>query len=329
MNREQRLEALRREAARLERGETVSGAGFHTGPMPSVGYYGLPILKAPVWTWEVPLYFFVGGTAGGAAMLGAAFGLVGSRWDVASKARWVALAGSLISPALLISDLGRPQRFLNMLRVLKPQSPMSVGSWVLAGFGGLSAASVAGHWAADRLDSRTLTFFAHTASVGAALAGSVLATYTGVLLGVTAIPVWSNHSMLLPVHFGLSGMGSAVAMLELLGADDRGLNVLGLAVSGLEIAVGAVTEVDESVENQAMREGAPGFMLHLGGTLSGPVSFMTRLLFGHTRTGRMLAGLAFMTGAVLTRYGWIAAGRESADDPGALLAQQRRRGGHG
>src|SRR5581483_8123899 len=104
-------------------------------PAEAVGYYGLPVLKAPVWTWEIPLYFFVGGTAGAAAVLAAAYAMFGQAPLVARRARWIALAGGLLSPVLLISDLGRPERFLNMLRVFKWRSPMSMGSWILAVFG--------------------------------------------------------------------------------------------------------------------------------------------------------------------------------------------------
>ena len=81
------------------------------------GYYGLPLLKPPVWTWEVPAYFFVGGGAGAAAVIAAAARLSGGRDELARDARWIAAVGGAIAPPLLISDLGRPERFLNMLRV--------------------------------------------------------------------------------------------------------------------------------------------------------------------------------------------------------------------
>src|SRR6185436_9246973 len=105
-------------------------------------YYGLPILKKPVWTWEVPVYFFVGGAAGAAAMIGAAAQLAGGNERLVRDARRVAAIGANLSAPLLIADLGRPERFLNMLRVFKPQSPMSVGAWAPAVFGAGSTAAV-------------------------------------------------------------------------------------------------------------------------------------------------------------------------------------------
>ena len=93
-------------------------------------YYGRPILKAPVWTWEIPAYFFFGGMAGAAAPFALLSELRGDE-ALARRAWLVALAGAAASPPLLIADLGRPERFHRMLRVIKPTSPMSVGSWVL------------------------------------------------------------------------------------------------------------------------------------------------------------------------------------------------------
>src|SRR6476620_6414101 len=97
-------------------------------------YYGLPLLKPPVWTWEIPAYFFVGGAAGAAAVVGAVARASGANSTLVRDARWIAAVGGAASPVLLISDLGRPERFLNMLRVFKLQSPMSVGAWTLVAF---------------------------------------------------------------------------------------------------------------------------------------------------------------------------------------------------
>ncbi|HYW26589.1 MAG TPA: NrfD/PsrC family molybdoenzyme membrane anchor subunit, partial [Terriglobales bacterium] len=110
---------------------------------PNVSEYpGRPVLKRPVWTWEIPVYFFVGGLAGASALLGLAADLAG-QGALARNARMAAATGAMVSPLLLISDLGRPERFANMLRVFRPTSPMSVGSWTLALFGGAAAAAAA------------------------------------------------------------------------------------------------------------------------------------------------------------------------------------------
>ena len=166
------------------------------------GYYDVPLLKKPVWTWEVPLYFFVGGTAGAAAMIGVAADLGGAKRTLVRDARRVAAGGAVLSTPLLIADLGRPERFLNMLRVFKPRSPMSVGAWTLAVFGGASTVAAAGTGRLPR-----------TAALLSAATGLVMATYTGVLIGATAIPVWAKHSRVLPIHFGASAVASAVALL--------------------------------------------------------------------------------------------------------------------
>jgi len=203
---EQRLEELRAEASLHGR---VEGKGIHPpgAPMPApvaspaTGYYGLPLLKAPVWTWEVPTYFFVGGAAGASAVLALAAQLSGSDGKLVRDARWIACIGANLSAPLLIADLGRPERFLNMMRIFKPQSPMSVGAWIVAFFG--ASATTA---AIFRTRFKPL---GDLAAGAAALSGLGMATYTGVLLGATAIPVWSKHVKTLPMHFGASGLASA------------------------------------------------------------------------------------------------------------------------
>src|SRR5581483_3986325 len=127
---ERRLVEIRREAETkgmvTAKGIRPGGAPFPIAS-PETGYYGIPLLKKPAWTWEIPLYFFVGGAAGAAAVVGAVADYSGADRKLVRDARWIAAAGTVLSPALLIADLGRPARFLNMLRVFKPQSPMSVG----------------------------------------------------------------------------------------------------------------------------------------------------------------------------------------------------------
>src|SRR5437870_269387 len=106
-------------------------------------YYGLPLLKEHVWKAAIPAYFYVGGVAGASAALGAAATWSGSPLlgGLVRKTRLIAAGGAMVSAAFLIEDLGRPSRFFNMLRVFRPTSPMSIGSWLLAGFGALSTAA--------------------------------------------------------------------------------------------------------------------------------------------------------------------------------------------
>jgi formate-dependent nitrite reductase membrane component NrfD len=358
--REERLDEVAREAAALRQsgsGGTVAGRGVRAsgGPLPApggtaepVGYYGLPVLKAPVWTWEVPLYFFVGGTAGAAAVLATAYDMFGQTPEVARRARHVALAGGLLSPLLLTSDLGRPERFLNMLRVFKWRSPMSMGSWILAVFGPSVTVSALAHELATlrippapATDTTIRESVGHghaysrvrvgrpgreaaeamgaVAGVAAALSGALLATYTGVLLAATAIPVWNQHRRLLPAHFGAAAIGSAASVLTLCGCDDEGLNALALAASAVECGVGAVLETSTGREHEPVRHGRSGHLLRLGGVLTGPVALGLRLL-----GARRAASWSFVAGALITRFGWIEAGGASAADSAALFEMQQR-----
>ncbi|MBI2835259.1 MAG: polysulfide reductase NrfD [Acidobacteria bacterium] len=183
------------------------------------------LLKAPPWTWEIPAYFFVGGAAGASAVIGAVARMKGAGDGLASDARWIAAAGGFASAGLLVSDLGRPERFLNMLRVFKIQSPMSVGSWTLAAFSSASAAAAFADWI-DRQSGGALPvrLVGDAAEIIAAAPGLVISTYTGVLIGATAIPAWSKNVKILPFHFGASALGTAVSVLELLGHGQLALN---------------------------------------------------------------------------------------------------------
>ena len=144
LDREQRLIDIRREAERHGEikapGVRPSGAPFPQASL-ETGYYKIPLLKEPPWTNEIPLYFFVGGAAGAAAVVGAIAHYTGADPELVRHARWIAAAGSVISPPLLITDLGRPERFLAMMRVFKPQSAMSVGVWTVMGFSAGAAAT--------------------------------------------------------------------------------------------------------------------------------------------------------------------------------------------
>jgi polysulfide reductase-like protein len=275
-------------------------------------YHGLPLLKEPTWTWEVPTYFFVGGAAGASSVIATMAG----DSDLRRHARWVAAVGGAASGALLTADLGRPERFLNMLRVFKLQSPMSVGAWTLAAFSSASAATAF----ADLIDRQTagrlpLAVVGDAAGALAAATGLVMTTYTGVLIGATAIPVWNEHVRLLPIHFAASGLASAVALLELTGHDEPALNTLGIAAAAVETLAGAAIENGRGEAASPLKEGASGWITRAGGVLSGPVSLALRLAAPHVRGARRAATVAAFAGAALTRLGWWRAGTASAADP--------------
>lgn len=322
---EARLDALREEAARTGavRGKGTPVAG---GPIPSAdlpGYYGRPVVKPPVWTWEIPLYFFLGGLGGMAAVLAAAAWLTGAGEPVVRPALWVAFGGAIASPVLLILDLGRPARFLAMLRVFKWRSPMSVGAWALTGWGAHSTAALALYeWIVRAEPAGATGTVAEVlfvgAMVGGAIYGAMIAVYTGVLIGATAIPAWHLHHESLPIHFGIAGLGSAAATLELLGVRLAALDALGIGAAAVETAFGLWIEAHRhGAGDRALRSGVSGWTLRVAGLLAGPVALGLRLA-----DLVPWAAAAFLAGALLSRYGWMAAGRASGRDPEATFAAQ-------
>jgi hypothetical protein len=329
MNAETRLDAIREEA--LQSG-VVAAAGVRAvgAPFPQAtaetGYYGLPLLKEPTWTWEVPAYFFVGGAAGASAIVGAVARHAGEQAaDLARDARWVAAIGGAASAALLTADLGRPERFLNMLRVFKLQSPMSVGAWTLTAFS--TAAGAAAF--ADLIERRTdgsvpVRILGDASEALAAATGLVMTTYTGVLIGATVVPAWNRHAALLPMHFAASATASAVSLLELLGHDTPALNRLGLLAAAAEVAAGAAIELDQNPASEPLTRGSSGALTRAGGVLSGPVPLALRLIALRLPEARRAAAISSLAGALLTRLAWWTVGRHSVQSPCAKTADDRR-----
>jgi hypothetical protein len=324
LEREHRLDEIRREAEKRGHLEVVTrrpqGAPFPQAT-PESGYYGIPLLKEPPWTWEIPLYFFVGGAAGAAAVVGAIADYTGADRELVRHARWIAAAGSVISPALLIADLGRPERFLAMLRVFKPQSPMSVGVWTLLGFSSAAAATAFAGFLTDRYGPSLPLRVLENAGQAASLAfGLPFSNYTGVLIGATAIPVWNRNAADLPLHFGASGLGAAVGILELMGhRKSRALQALGLGAAVFESWEGLRIEGRSHSHLDPLKYGASGWVTRTGGALSGPIPTLLRVasMFGGKRrsnTLRRWAAWSAIAGSLLTRFAWIHAGHVSARD---------------
>jgi len=274
-------------------------------------------LKPPVWTWEIPVYFVVGGAAGAAALIAFVAGLMEPGTTLARDARLVALAGALLSPPLLISDLGRPERFLNMLRVIKLRSAMSVGAWTLVLFSAAVTIAVA-----TRLHpaiERALHPLALAADATAAAAGVVLATYTGVLLAVTAIPVWAAHARMLPVHFAASSLGAAVSVLELAGHRTPWMNQIGIGAAVLVVATALWTELIRTPASGPLQSGRSGVLVRAGDVLAGLLPLVLRLGAADVTAVRFVAAGSAIVGSLLTRFGWLSAGRAAAADAGAIL----------
>jgi Polysulphide reductase, NrfD len=321
--RESRLTDLRDEAllrVMVEgKGIRPAGAPFPQAS-PEAGYYGIPLLKAPQWSWEIPVYFFVGGAAGAAAIIAQAARATGAKTELVNDARTLAAIGAMLSPALLISDLGQPSRFLNMLRVFKIKSAMSVGVYIVTGFSNAAIAAKVAQAAGRRSPIWPVRIVENLAGLTAALLGLGMASYTGVLVGATSIPVWSQNVTTLPVHFAMSGLNSAVSALEMMGhTHSRALNILGITACALETAEGAKIELKREPVNDPLKKGTSGVIVRVGGMLSGPVPLVLRVLAAfsgkkRSRDLRRYAAIASLTGSYLTRLGWVRAGHASARD---------------
>jgi hypothetical protein len=321
---EKRLEQLR-EKARQEGVIPGRGVDVVGGPIPrKPGYYCQPVVKPPVWTWEVPLYFFFGGIAGMAAVI-ASGAIVFHHVDLARAAMWIAaIAGSVLSPILLIMDLGRPHLFLNMLRVFKHRSAMSMGAWILSAFGGcavpgLIALELHAHQVFGGTIDQLMRIAAGLLIFGSAFFGTLLATYTGVLIGATAIPAWFLHRVLLPIHFGTAGLGSAAGLLELFGHRIAALNALGYYAAAVESVLLIWLTIDKhGAADRAIHEHGSGWLIRIAEILTGPLALVLRLF-----SLVPFAAISFLIGALVSRFGWIAVGKVSGSDPESVFAAER------
>jgi len=321
--REHRLEAIRSQALQTGHVEDV-GVRPSGSPIPvastATGYYGIPMLKEPQWSWEIPVYFFVGGAAGAAAVVAQFAQMTGAKAEIVRDARTIAAVGSILTPALLVSDLGVPSRFLNMLRVFKVQSPMSVGVYIVSAFGPTTVLAKAANHLRNNRSGAILKLFENSSGLLSALFGLGMATYTGVLIGATAIPVWNQNIDSLPIHFALSGLGTGVSALQMMGHEDSpSLNMLGIAASLGETIEGVKLETAREPANEPLKKDASGVIIRLGGMLSGPAPLALRLaaaLTGGKRSRQLtrVAAAATIAGSFLTRLGWIRAGHASAKD---------------
>ncbi len=321
---EKRLEELREQAWKdgVVPGKGVDVAG---GPIPrKPGYYGQPVVKPPVWTWQVPIYFFVGGLGGMSAVI-ASGAIIFHHVDLARATMWLAsIAGAILSPILLIMDLGRPRLFLNMLRVFKHRSAMSMGAWILSLFGacvvpGLIALELHARQIFPGTVDQLLRVAAGIFIFGSGIFGTLLATYTGVLIGATAIPAWFLHRTLLPIHFGTAGLGSAAAVLELLGHRIPALNFLGFYAAAVESTLLIWLSVNKhGAADRAIHEHGSGWLIRIGEVLNGPLALALRFF-----SFVPFAAISFLLGALVSRFGWIAVGKVSGSDPESVFAAER------
>jgi formate-dependent nitrite reductase membrane component NrfD len=293
-------------------------------------YYGRPVIKAPVWKADIPGYLFMGGLAAGSSLLGAGGDLTG-RPALVQAGRLSGLGGILVSFGLLVHDLGRPDRFLNMLRVAKPTSPMSVGTWILTAYGPLAGLAAGAHLLPPPLRRRTLgrlvAGLGRPAGLGAAALAPLVASYTAVLIADTAVPSWHEAYPELPFVFVGSAAAAAggLAMITVpttQAAPARRAAVLGAV---LDLAAAQRMESRLGLVGEPFSEGRAGTLLRTAKALTGGGAVVGALLGRRSRVASALAGAALLAGSACTRFGIFEAGVASAKDPKYTVIPQRER----
>ena len=293
-------------------------------------YYGRPVIKEPVWKEpDVPAYLFLGGLAGASSVLAAAAQLSGHR-ELARVSKVAALGAISLSGVALVHDLGRPTRFLNMLRVFKPSSPMSVGSWLLAAYGPVAGA------AALSDVTGILPSAGAAATAGASLLGPAIATYTAALICDTAVPAWHEGYRQMPYVFAGSAASAAggLGLLLTRPADAAPARDLAFLCAAVELAakrqlISHLAATPGQSLAEPYEEGRTGTVLRtaealtaagLAGTL-----LATALRGRSVRAVSVLSGTALVAASALTRYGIFKAGQTSARDPKYVIRPQRAR----
>jgi formate-dependent nitrite reductase membrane component NrfD len=297
----------------------MKGEATMVAPERPRSYYGRPVIKPPVWKPEIPWYLFIGGLAGASAPLAWVAGVTGNR-RLGRNAGVICLAAASASPVLLITDLGVPARFYNMMRVVKVTSPMNVGSWILAGTGTTAAIATA---------HECFGLFGRLGRVARGLSavfGLPLATYTAALLSNTAVPAWHEGRRELPFAFaGSAGASAGAAAAIVTPASDAGparrLAVLGVIVETasmqlMERRLGYIAEV--------YREGEAATYTKLAKALSaaGAAVIAAR---GRRRGGAVAGGAMILAGSACGRWAVFKAGFASARDPRYTVGPQRAR----
>jgi hypothetical protein len=294
-----------------------------TGSITDVGtsmssYYGRPIVKEPTWTWEIPTYFFTGGIAGGSAVLHGFARLTGNE-RLARTTLFVGAAAEAVSPLLLISDLGRPERFLNMLRVFKVTSPMSIGSWILVVSSGASTTAAALEVLGILRPFKWLAELAWFAS------GPPLSTYTGALVANTAIPAWSEARAELPWVFGASACASAGAAATIFTAGAGPARRAAIAGAVTELALTQTMEKRLGMVGEVYKQGESGKFAHLSKACTAAGAGLLAWRGRENRAAAAAGGALVLAGSLALRWSVYRAGFQSARDPRYTVEPQKER----
>jgi formate-dependent nitrite reductase membrane component NrfD len=226
-----------------------------------------------------------------------------------------------VSLLALIKDLGRPERFLNMLRVFKPTSPMSVGVWILTIYGPLAGGTAA----SDVLGRRPR--MGRAMGLGAAALGSTVATYTAALIANTAVPAWHEGRRELPLLFAGSAASAAAGWCLIVAPAAESEPAIRMAILGAAVELGAEQLLERRLGPAAetLREGKAGRRLRLAKALSAGGAIGAGLFARRARPAAAGAGVALLAGSAFTRFGLFEAGMASARDPKYTVEPQRRR----
>lgn len=281
-------------------------------------YYGRPILKEPTWKADIPFYLFAGGLAGASAVLAEGAASRGLR-RLERVSRVAAAGGAAAGTVALVHDLGRPERFLNMLRVLRPTSPMSVGSYILAPF------SAAAATAAGTALTGLLPRLGRVAGAGAGVLGPPLATYTAALIADTAVPAWHEAHRELPFVFAGSSALAAGGVGLMFAPHENG-PARRMLVGGalLDLAAGELMERHLGLIAETYTQGTAGRLMRMAKAATGASAAMS-VLAGRSRVLSVAAGATATAASALTRFAIFEAGKASTRDPRYTVAPQRDR----
>lgn len=284
----------------------------------STSYHGQPVIKEPVWTWEIPIYFYTGGLAGASAGLAYLAELRGNE-TLARRAWAAALMGNTVSPLLLSSDLGKPLRTLNMFRMFKVTSPMSVGSWILLANGNATGVATANAW---------LGWFPRLATAArpaAAMLGLPLSTYTAALIANTAVPVWHEARRELPMVFGSGAALSAGAAALALTPPQDAAPARRLALAGALLEAGAKQVMERRLgeHGQPYKHGQAAIFGHVSLACLAAGAVLAGGPARKSRAGAIAAGVLLSAGALSARWSAFRAGFQSAADPKYVVGPQR------
>ncbi len=295
-------------------------------------YYGRPIVRPAPWKAEIPAYMSFGGLAAGSSLLGAGADLTG-RPALRRAGRLAALGALGASMVALVHDLGRPERFLNMMRVAKPTSPMSIGTWILAAYG--PGAGLAGAAEIARLLpgggggrlGRLTGWLGRPAGIAAAAVAPGVASYTGVLLADTATPAWHSAYRELPAVFVSSAAAASGGLGMICAPVTQAAPARRLAVAGAaaELVLEHRMEQSMGLSAETMHTGKAGRLMTAARWLTAAGGLGALLLGRRSRPAAVGSGLALMAGSACTRFGIFEAGQASARDPKYTVVPQRER----